>query len=87
MWLQPKQGRKQGLPRGSLLPAIPAPRRAQRGLLATGYRRSQARAGQRNTTGRKREAEPRASRNFQEMIDPETRLAAFFRSWGGKCGA
>jgi hypothetical protein len=72
----------------SLPPATPtpAPRRAQR---ATGnggcYRRSQARAGQRNTTGESERAESESQ--FQGMLDPETRLAALFRSWGGRRGA
>ena len=68
------------MPREIIPPATPASRRAQRGL-------PEEPSEPANGTPPAKAREPRASRNFQEMLDPETRLAAFFRSWGGKRGA
>ena len=74
--LQPKQGRKQGPAPGKPSPSHPRPPPGPTGATG-GAKREPA-----NGTPPAKAREPRASRNFQEMLDPKTRLAAFFSAAG-----
>jgi hypothetical protein len=80
-WLQPKQGRKQGNAPGEHPPSHPRPPPGPTEATG-GAKREPA-----NGTPPAKAREPESESQFQEMLDLGTRLAALFRSWGGKRGA